>query len=345
MRSRVAAITTGVALLASWTGAVRAQQPSTVKEQVEVREVPVLVQLPPDLAGKPLAEVARKVAVIEDGAQREIAALGSVAPPAGPGFGAVRIVVDGDHCDARVLDRAATALAEAAPEIVALGPVRVSDLGSKGEPAAAGAGATDAQRLTQLLAARAREGCPPAAAATDEPTPESACAAAPCLMIWVSAGWGTGAQLEAGIARAGDAARALATRGWTVVGFAPVLAAPEAPKTVPPETRPGDDRSSWTIDVLGTRRDRSRQKPEASYRSDVELSLAPLRRMAEVTAGVVAAQPDALKRALDSIRDRTLLYYRTDRAPSPRPAAFEVRRVDGQPGAVIAPKWAPTAPR
>ncbi len=347
MRSRVAAITIGFALLVSWTGGLCAQEPSTVKEKVEVREIPVLVQLPPDLAGKPLAEVARKVAVLEGGAQREIAALGSVAPPTGPGFGEVRIVVDGGHCDARVLDRAAAALGDAASEIVALGPVRVSNLGAQGVEPADGSGTTDPRRLTELLAARAREGCPPAAAAAaaGEPTPGGACSAAPCLLIWVSAGWGSGPQIENGIARAADAARTLATEGWTVVGFAPVLSAPAAPTTVPPETRPGDDRSTWTIDVLSSRRDRSHQKPEASYRSDVELSLAPLRRMAEVTAGAVAARPDELRRALDSIRDRTLLYYRTDREPSPQPASFEVRRVDGGTGAVVAPKWAPTAPR
>jgi hypothetical protein len=342
----VAVVAVAIPLLWCWSGALRAQEPSTVKEHVEVREIPVLVQMPPDLSGKPLGDVARRVVVLEDGAERTITALETVARPQGPGFGEVEVVFDRSHCDADVLARASAALGDAAAELAALGPVRVSSWGPRGYQPSGGRGSTSPERISEEVAAAARQGCPPpASAAPAELTPVASCSATPCLLLWVSAGWGTGPDLEAEIGKAGAAAREMATAGWTVAGFAPVLVPPAERKTVPPETRPGDDRATWTVDVLHPRGDRARTKPESAYRSDAELSLAPLRRMAEVTAGSLTSTAEGLAQALRSLGARTLLYYRTDRAPSERPATFEVRRTDGEPGEVVAPRWAPAARR
>src|SRR5512143_1244096 len=207
----------------AWT----AQAPAdpTIREKLEVREVPVLVELPAAWREEPVDRLAARLLALEDGVERPVSALQAVAAPGGPGYSRVAIGFDTGHCQPAVARDAALALAAEAERLVALGPVRVAGWSGAGFVLPS-APSTDAAEL----AARLTE-CAPAACmspALDVPEQQPICPGTPCLMIWVASGWGSGADADAALAAANSTARELAAGGWTVLGLAPV--APPAPK-------------------------------------------------------------------------------------------------------------------
>lgn len=335
---RVALVVSALGLLGP--GASLAQPPdrAAIEEKVEVREVAVLADLPAGLRGRPAGEVAQELLILEDGAARELASLQPLAAAGEPAFGTVLVAFDAGHCRPEILERGALALGALAPELVALGAVSLART-SDGDPFALAPATRDPEELARRLTARARSGCP-SVEAPGAPG-SAACATAPCLLIWVSSEWGSGPALAEAIAGVEPVARTLAASGWTVLGIAPVETTPPASHARVPETRPGDDRASWTIDLLGSGDGREAPRSEADHQRDVELGLAPLRRIVAATIGELVTRADRLPAALDSLRGRTLLFYRTDRRPGGEVARLEVREAREGGARLRVPEWAP----
>jgi hypothetical protein len=125
---RSAEVVLGV-LLATVCGAagVRAQaeEPATVEERVEVREVGVVADLPARLRGMTARELSRRLRVLEDGIERtpvSVAALGGEGIDA---YGRVLVVFDLARCSEQILRGAAAALGSEAARLTALGPVEI----------------------------------------------------------------------------------------------------------------------------------------------------------------------------------------------------------------------------
>jgi hypothetical protein len=312
---------------------------STIRERVEVREAPVLVDVPAAWRGEAPARLSQRLVALENGAAREISALQAVAGPEGPGYSKVEIGFDTQHCQASVVRDAALALADAAGPLVALGPVEIAGWTGAGLILPSSP-MTDAEEVAVRLTARAKEaGC--LSRGLEVPERQPVCPGTPCLLIWVAAGWGAGPDAEAAVASAAESARELAAGGWTVLAFAPV--APPVPPTYArkPETRPGDDRSSWTINLLDLRGARERGRAQQEAQRATDLGLAPLARVAAATAGELAATTDELGAALTAIGSRSLLYYRTDRAVGGQPVSFELRAAGDAGQRLRAAEWAP----
>lgn len=323
-----------LAVLAA-TAPVAAQLPE-VREQLEIREVPVLVDLPAAWRQRGAAALADDLVILEDGSPRELSAVAPVAPPAGSGFARVTLAVDRLHCSDEAVAAAVPALAALAPRWVALGPVDVVRLGGR-EPA------TESTRDARLAASRiealggVRCALEPAAEAPD---PASlTCPATPCLLVWIGGGWRGGEAAGASLDAAARTARTLAQRGWSVIALGPAIAAEPGPAGKPGTTLPGSDKTTWTVDLLDPARSAAEGRPAADQRA-VDVALAPLRRLVAATAGELALGDDEVERALAAMESRTLLYFRTDRAPA-QPAALEVRE-RGEGGARLkAPEWTP----
>ena len=311
---------------------------ATIREKVVVREVPVLADVPASWRGEPVPRLAERMIALEDGAAREISALQPVAAPAGPGYARVEVAFDAAHCRPELARGAALALAGQAERLVALGPVGISAWTGSGTLAPVPP-TREAAALAANLTARAPAAC--ASLASEQPEHELVCPATPCLMIWVAAEWGSAADAEADLAAADATARALAAGGWTVLAFAPVAPSAPAVHARKPETRPGDDRSSWTINLLDPHSGEERDRAQSEAEGATDPGLAPLCRVVAATAGELVASTDALAGGLAAIRGRSLLYYRTDRAPGGAPVRFELRE-SGEGGRRLrAVEWAP----
>lgn len=319
-------------------GFAAAQEPPAVREQLEVREVPVLVELPASLRGRPVDEIAGRLVLTESGSERELAAASTVAPPAGTGFTRVTVALDRLHCEDRLVSHSADSLAASAARLVELGPVDLARLGGgapKLEPAT-----RDADALSASLRRLGTERC------ASRGTPEAPsiagleCPGVPCLLLWIGGAWTAGEEgaAERGLESASQLARELALSGWTVFAVAPLAAESEAPKAAPGQARPGDDQTSWTVDVRRLGREGA-PASEEEYGRYVDLDLAPLRRLVAATAGELAARLDEIAPALDALAARTLLYYRTDRPPG-EDAALELREAGTGGRRLRAPEWA-----
>jgi hypothetical protein len=309
-----------------------------LSERVEVREVAVLADLPAELRGRPLAQLASELLILEDGAPRELSALQPLAPAGAPAFGTVQVAFDARHCRAEVVERGALALGERAAVLASLGPVSLAQ-GAGGDPFAPSPATRDSDELARRLIARASGGCP----RLDAPSAPGAasCAAAPCLLIWVSSGWGSGPALAEALAEVEPVARTLAAAGWTVLGLAPVEAPRPPSHARLPETRPGDGRASWTVDLLDPRDEKGAPSTDAEYQRHVDLGLAPLRRVVAATIGELVTVADRLPEAFEALRGRTLLYYRTDRAPGGGEVSLEVREAREGGARMRVQEWAP----
>lgn len=323
-------------------GVAAAQETPAVREQVEVREVPVLVELPASLRGRPVAEIAGRLKLSESGIDRELAAASAVAPPSGAGFTRITVALDRLHCEDRLARESTDALAASAARLVELGPVDFARLGGdspKFDPAT-----RDAQALAAALGRLGSERCASRGAPYAPSIAGLDCPGIPCLLLWIGGAWTAGeeAAAERGLESAAELARELALSGWTVFAVAPLAAEAGAPGAAPGESRPGDDRTAWTVDVRRLGRDGA-PASEEEYGRYVDLDLAPLRRLVAATAGELAARIDEIAPALDALAARTLLYYRTDRPPGDD-AALELREAGTGGRRLRAPEWGIRSP-
>jgi len=334
-RRGVAAFAAGFAVAAL----AAAQEPPAVREQLEVREVPVLVELPASLRGRPVGEVAGRVVLTESGIARELAATAPVAPPAGAGFTRITVALDRLHCEDRQVRESADVLAASAARLVELGPVDFARLGGgapRFDPAT-----RDAEALTAALARLGAERCAARSAPEAPAIAGLECPGVPCLLLWIGGAWTAGedgAAAERSIESSSELARELALGGWTVFAVAPLAAEGAASRPSAGESRPGDDQTSWTVDVRRLGREGT-PASEEEYGRYVDLDLAPLRRLVAATAGELAARVDEIAPALDALAGRTLLYFRTDR-PAGDDAALELREAGAGGRRLRAPEWA-----
>jgi hypothetical protein len=331
----IAGIAAGLAVAAL----AAAQEPPAVREQLEVREVPVLVDLPGSLRGRPLEQIAERVVLTESGIVRQLAAAAPVAPPAGAGFTRVTVALDRLHCEDRLVRESADALAASSARLVELGAVDLARLGG-GAPRLDPA-VRDATALEAALHRLGSERCA-ARSAPEAPSIEGLdCPGVPCLLLWIGGAWtaeGEGVAAERALESSSALARELTLDGWTVFAIAPLAAEAGAARPPAGESRPGDDQTSWTVDV---RRVGGGEAPatEEEYGRYVDLDLAPLRRLVAATAGELAARVDEIGPELDALAGRTLLYYRTDRPPA-EDAALELREAGTGGRRLRAPEWA-----
>jgi hypothetical protein len=336
MRRSAAAGLVGLAL----AGASLAQEPgATVREELEVREVPVLVDLPAELRGRSVSELRGELLALEAGGGRTITAL-----QPSPGYRRVLVVLDQDRCRPEVARRAVAALGAAADRLAGFGPVEVETWRGGERQTVPASPASSAQALSEALGQALGRRCRPRApAATLAGLGDLACAQTPCLLVWVTAGWASPRAAERSLGPADALGRDLAGRGWTVLGLAPVESAPKR-WGAEPETRPGDDRAAWTVDVLHPGETAERNRSQRASDRQVGLELAPLADVVSDTAGELVTREDELDRALVELGTRSLLFYRTD-ATTGAPLRFELRRVGGRDERLRAPAWVPATPR
>jgi hypothetical protein len=329
----------GLAAVFAFAAFAAAQEPPAVREQVEVREVPVLVELPASLRTRPVDELAGRIVLTESGITRELAAAAPVAPPAGAGFTRVTVALDRLHCDDRQVRESVEVLSSSAARLVELGPVDLAQL-SGGAPRFDPA-TRDAEALATAIARLGAERCAARSAPEAPTTAGLDCPGVPCLLLWIGGAWTAGengAAAERSIESSSNLARELARGGWTVFAIAPLAAEAGAGRAPAGETRPGEDQTRWTVDVRRLGREEA-PASEEEYGRYVDLDLAPLRRLVAATAGELAARVDEIAPALDALAGRTLLYYRTDR-PVGGDAALELREAGTGGRRLRAPEWA-----
>jgi len=339
----------------------RAQTPETptVREQVEVREVGVVADLPPGYRGRSSQDLAGDLTIVEGGVTRQPM---SVTPLGGEGandYSRVLVVFDTARCDNNVLSDAASALGDHAAALVALGPVEISLLGSELEPRLVHKldrtlSSSEAAAALAQIAREQRCGPPPPPDRLRAVTLDARdldCPARPCLLVWAGPGWGAPpsdggkATPPPEPAAVEPLARTLAARGWVVLA-APIGSVPP-PKNrrsipEPQQTRPGSDRYTFGVNVLDPQRQHREPLSPEEYSALVDVWLAPLRQLAASTAGEVAVEAGALDGALRSLAGRSILWYRTDRPPGREPPKIVVRAKRGAQTPFRTAEWAPT---
>jgi hypothetical protein len=350
MRSPRFGIEHGCVLLTAIAFAAPASaQSQVVEEQLEVREVGVVADLPASLRGLSADELAARLTILEGGIERQPASVGTLGGPGSDAYGRVVVVLDRERCSPEIQIGATAALGSAAAKLVALGPTEIADLDGGLRPS--GDATRSAEELATRLAERSKEDCPvtSSAAGLDRAAfaAESlACPAGPCLLVWVGPGWGgdpaeDGAPRPASRRELEPLALDLAAGGWVFLA-APITAADptESQPSIPDvESRPGSDRHIFGVGVRG-RSGRKPLTPEA-YSRYVDVWLTPLRRLVGATAGELVLKPDELAPALDALAGRSVLWYRTDRRPDGAPAMLVVR-AEGEHGrAYRVPQWVP----
>jgi hypothetical protein len=163
------------------------------------------------------------------------------------------------------------------------------------------------------------------------------CPAASCALFYVGEGYTLDPDLQlpatvrpadardvaAALATATDGlARALALHHWLLVAlpFAPPPSPDqpsEAERVLPKEARPGPppfpEQGDYAPPGMPPIREREVNKtPAAATDVYTETQLAPLRRIAERTAGDILRVPDQLAATLAALRDRRWIWYRTE---------------------------------
>jgi hypothetical protein len=317
---------------------------------VEVREIGVLADLPEKLRGLGAAELAQRLVILEDGAPRTPTSIAALVGRTGGGFERVLVGVDDAHCAGDLVAVAAGALGGEATRLTRLGPVEVSRIGAR-ERSLLPPTTTPEAVAKALAGLAAAPGC--AAPGEMPPGPPAAlaglaCPRGACLLVWIGPGWQSresGAPAPASRQELDPLVSGLAGNGWTVLAL-PVLRRDETkphPAGKEPETRPGSRESVWTINLLA--RDRGKELSPADYDRYLDVWLAPLRRLVGATAGELARWDDEIGARLDAMAGRSILYYRTDRAPSGKPPAIEVREAGAEGKPLRVAEWAPWRPR
>ncbi len=361
--------------------------PPAVVETVEVVELSVLADVPArrgTLGWDAVGVV--DVELFENGVRREVTEIEAVT--AGDAGGAWRVLVwiDGERCDAARLLRRLEAVAAAREELAALGAVEVvaadptprslaGTVGWQGfaRDVASRVRCRDAPReaADQLRAA----GQPAAALAaqTGEVIARndallrfagSATRRGPALLVLLSEGYdlrphlrwaarerpaGAEAFAERAAAATEELGRGLAEGGWTVL--VPALDAPRAAVGggfvgTPGPSIPGP-RGRQLVRVW-PQRSRGQMRAPSEYEVFLDFTLEPWRRVAALTAGGIATNAEDLEDAVDEVRAKRLVWYRSAR-PKPgesRELRLELRRSDGQPiraPALLPARWASAA--
>jgi hypothetical protein len=193
------------------------------------------------------------------------------------------------------------------------------------------------------------------------------CRAAACALLLVAEGYpldpdlqlpesvrsAAGPELRQALRATADAlARRLALAHWLLVAlpFAPPPPDEEKAKEIPPGARRGPapfpgDRGDYGPPGAPTFGDHgpSPALPPLGYDVYTDTSLAPLRRIADLTAGAIARVPDQLPTTLASLRDRRWIWYRTTRFAPQEVRTLEV--LAGDPAhRVLAPAWVGSPP-
>jgi hypothetical protein len=413
-RRRWAPAAVAVAGLAGWAGALaaRPQEPPpghVVEEELVVREVPIVVELPSNL-GRP----DRRDFMVREGERLwEVRAFTRLDEDRWQ----VLVYLDTRLVDPETSFLGLLALAQRARELVGLGPVTV--IVAEAEPRVIVESTEEEQLLLERLAALAgkrpgRHGVESlrrefAALAPEDRTAEVAeryrrretatvearlgilsevaaerCPAPPCALLLVCSGYYlepeeyylAGSQLgvkpaegpvgaagteETGmtpvagtgrpaseLARATEALAAeLAAGGWTVLGI-PFRRIAEPG----PPARRWTDFDEWSslttppleggTPLFGTRRPhREESLPMETLDYLILPRYAPLRRLAQSSAGSLVRAEEELSGLLDRLASRWVLWYQRSNGPEPVPAqrleVLDLRRG----GRVRAPAWAP----
>ena len=265
--------------------------------------------------------------VLEDGVARTPMSVAALATPGRSTYSKVVVAFDAVHCDDEILAAGAAAVGSEATRLVGLGPVDVVRAGERSETILQGG--TSAETVAKVAAGLARgERCvaAPAAAVVPPGLDPGSCDDKPCLLVWVGGGWGddpaavdaTAPALEERVAR-------LAAGGWVVLA-APIARAEEedeGPTIRAPDHQPGTDRYTFGVSIFG-RKKGEKLSPE-EYDRYVDLWLTPLRRLSAATAGELATTSEELASALESLGQRSILWYRAERAPGAPAPKLEVR--------------------
>jgi hypothetical protein len=310
---------------------------TTFAEAIAVTEVRVPVELPGLDASAIRALAPADLVVAEGDRQREVTRLGLISAEASPWN--VLVYFDEVLAKPATVPLAAQVLAESSRALTRLGRVRLVWAGrSWGEhrellrptgnsaevtEALAGVARDAANRISERRGSTAALGpgaYPPSLLRqrADRLIVEAAaCDPGPCLLVLVSDGYfPEGGEAESD-PLANEVARVLAGYGWVT------LALPlDAPEPVDVELgRPGagTDYESWKEDTGGVviRGSRARRVQDAEAQeldSAVFPALAPLRLWAAASAGAVVRTPAHVEGALQALRDRWWVYFRTQRA-------------------------------
>ncbi len=322
-----------------------------VHEQVEVREVGVVADLPGSLRGRTADDLAKRIVIVEGGVKRQPMSVSGLGGGGTSSYSRVLIVFDTERCSAEVLHTAGSALGAAAAQLVALGPVEVDLLGERLETRldATLSSSTLAAALSRV-AREAQCGTPPPAdrlTRIELDAAQLSCPETPCLLVWAGPGWGRSP--GAGGARATPPsdtevdpfAERLATHGWVVLA-APITPTPEGESKryiEEPRTEPGSDQHTFGVNVL----DRHRKQPLSpqEYSKFVDIWMAPLRRLVATTAGELVDRPADLSGALGALAGRSMLWYRTDRLAGGAPVPLVVHAPDDSGKTYRTAAWAP----
>lgn len=340
---------------ASAAGTASAQTP-TIEEEVIVREIGVLADLPRGLRGSTRAELAGRLRVTEDGVEREVVSVGAVTGEGTDAYSRIVVLFDVARCSEEILLHGASAFGAYSEALVALGPVEVARLGLDGVEPVFGPSRSAADSSEALAVVATKERCVPSPdperlARLAEKARALVCDAAPCLLAWIGPGWGATPE-EGAPPRpvSPDAmeplARELASAGWTFLA-APIAREREEarrPTVREPTTLPGSDRHTFGINLLSRRRGAT-PMAEEEYARYLDLWLAPLRRLVDATAGEYVDVAEDLPEALAAFAGRSVVYYRAERRADGSTPRLEVRR-PGEAGPIYrAPQWAPAIER
>jgi len=331
-------------------------QTPTIEEQLVVREIGVLADLPSDLRGATRDELGRRLRVTEDGIEREVVSVGAVGGAGSDAYSRIVILFDVARCSQEILLHGASAFGAHSDDLVALGPVELARLGVDGIEPVFGPSRSAADASEALAVVSTKERCEPAAdperlARLAERAETLVCDAPPCLLAWIGPGWGAtpeeGAPPRPVAPEAMEPlARQLASSGWAFLA-APIAREREAarrPNVREPATLPGSDRHTFGINLLSRRRGDT-PMAEEEYARYLDLWLAPLRRLVDATAGEYVDVAEDLPGALAAFAKRSLVYYRAERRADGERPRLEIRR-PGEAGPIYrAPEWAPAIGR
>jgi hypothetical protein len=333
-----------------------AGQETVVEGRVEVVEVGVLADLPGSLRGMSARDLAARLAIVEGGIERQPVSVAAVGGEGHDPYGRVLVVVDTARCNPEILRLAPASLGAEAERLVALGPVEVALLGERLAPVAGPSRA--ANEVAAALARVASEtqcGPPPAPDRLERMELEAGaleCAARPCLLAWIGPGWGRLPEGEGAAAPPPSTslveplAKRLAGLGWTFLAAPIDRSEASSPKRHGPEPRYRPETGTYTfgINVLERRKQKAPMS-EDDYSRFLDVWQAPLRRLVAATAGELAATGDEVRRALDALAARSILYYRSERKPSDGAPTLVVREAGEAGERFRTPEWAPVFDR
>jgi hypothetical protein len=360
---------------------------AAARETVEVIELSVLADVPArrGTLGWDPVDVG-DVELTEDGVSREVTEIEAATAADTGGSWRVLVWIDGERCVHARLLRRLEALGAAREELAALGAVQVvaadplprvltgtvgwqgfaADVASRVRCRAAPREAADRLRAAGRPAAALAAWAGAEIARNDAllRSAGSATREGPALLVLLSEGYdlrphlrwaererpaGAEAFAERAAAATEELGRGLAEGGWTVL--VPALDAPRssAGGGVVGTTEPSIPGSS-RVPMLRVwpRRSRGQMRPPAEYGVFLDFTLEPWRRVAALTAGGIATSAEDLRAALDEVRAKRRVWYRSAR-PEPgetRELRLALRHSDGQPiraPALLPARWASVA--